>query len=259
MFISQRAKGSKIISTSGCCSLDTKEQSEKDFIIVLQSKYHPKVICMAWGASTISWTQAVLLSLARNRFATAWNFTVIIWSRLKSQSLGSELGQHSSSMYLDLTAHTNQSGSEKLATCQSWRIWEILLLQEEQKKNLQVGNHSFSCQTLPFNHYYSQTESWVSAQQSDKFCSFRKTELKKKKKKEKTSPHPGLWVVLINNSADVWELLSLILAVSFSHWYCLRSDQGSDIPLCLSVWYLRYENSNDIQKEYRHIKPKYTA
>lgn len=79
-----------------------------------------KVVSIAWGANKmISWTQAVLLlSFVRKKICYSLKVHwVIIWSRLKSQSLGSELGQDSSSMYLDLTAHTNQSGSGKIAAC----------------------------------------------------------------------------------------------------------------------------------------------
>lgn len=44
--------------------------------------------------------------------------------KTESQSLGSEHGQYSGSMYLDLIAHTNQFGSEKKAAFLRIREYE---------------------------------------------------------------------------------------------------------------------------------------
>lgn len=90
---------------------------------------------------------------------------IIIWSRLKSQSLGSELGQYSSSMYLDLTAHTNPSASGKIAAC--LRIGEYekyYYLRRVREKKTTVVDHS-NCQTFLLHLYYSQFEScFISSQ-----------------------------------------------------------------------------------------------
>lgn len=44
--------------------------------------------------------------------------------KTESQTLGSEHGQYSDSMYLDLIAHTNQCGTEKIAAFLRIREYE---------------------------------------------------------------------------------------------------------------------------------------
>ena len=113
----------------------------------------PGAVSVAWGANEkISSIQAVLpLCLARKQVCYSLkSHRVIIWSRLKSQSLGSELGQYSSSTYLDSTARRNQSGSEQTAAY--LRIGEYKKyyhFKKSKRRKLPAVDHSLKLMDSP--------------------------------------------------------------------------------------------------------------
>lgn len=175
---------------------------------------------------------------------------------MKSQSLGNELGWWSSSMYLELTAHTNQFEPDKTAAYLRIREYEkYYYFKRSKRRKLTVVDHLCTVMDLLLHHCYSEIESYTTAVRWTLFLqenrnphvffffflsSFTKSTAKKKKKK---SSHPGLQVVLINSSVDVWEI-----ALWFYHIL-------AHLPLCVcgvtfAVWKRQYPESTSMSSQH---------
>lgn len=157
-------------------------------------------------------------------------------------------------MYLELTAHTNQFESDKTAAYLRIREYEkYYYFKRSKRKKLTVVDHLRSdgppSPPLLFWDWKLYNSSQMNSVPSGKqkspclfffFFSFTKSTAKKKKKK---SFHPGLQVVLINSSVDVWKI-----ALWFYHIL-------AHLPLCVcgvtfAVWKRqRYPESTSMSSQ----------